>query len=114
MSASVELFERAIAAGAQLIVTHHGIFWDGDDPRIVGARRARLRTLLAAEVSLAAYHLPLDAHPVVGNNALIAAGLGLIDPQPFGDAPTGARSASRPALRATESTRRSSSRGSRR
>jgi len=83
VSASVELFERAIAAGAQLIVTHHGVFWDGDDPRIVGSHRARLRTLLAADVSLAAYHLPLDAHPLVGNNALIAAGLGLTDPQPF-------------------------------
>ena len=83
VSASVELFERAIAAGAQLIVTHHGVFWDGDDPRIIGSHRARLRTLLAADVSLAAYHLPLDAHPLVGNNALIAAGLGLIDPQPF-------------------------------
>ena len=83
VSASVELFERAIAAGAQLIVTHHGVFWDGDDPRIVGSHRARLRTLLAADVSLAAYHLPLDAHPLVGNNALIAAGLGFTDPQPF-------------------------------
>jgi dinuclear metal center YbgI/SA1388 family protein len=83
VSASVELFERAIAAGAQLIVTHHGLFWDGEDPRVVGSHRARLRTLLAADVSLASYHLPLDAHPQVGNNALIAAGLGLVDPQPF-------------------------------
>ena len=84
VSASLELFERAIAAGAQLIVTHHGLFWSGDDPRIVGARRNRLRALLSADVSLAAYHLPLDAHPVVGNNALIAAGLGLVDSAPFG------------------------------
>ena len=84
VSASVELFERAIAAGAQLIVTHHGLFWDGDDPRVLGSQRDRLRALLAADVSLAAYHLPLDAHPRVGNNAVIAAGLGLVDPQPFG------------------------------
>ena len=83
VSASVELFERAIAAGAQLIVTHHGLFWEGDDPRVLGSHRARLRALLAADVSLASYHLPLDAHPRVGNNALIAAGLGLVDPQPF-------------------------------
>jgi dinuclear metal center YbgI/SA1388 family protein len=85
VSASLELFERAIAAGAQLIVTHHGLLWSGDDPRVVGARRDRLRALLVADVSLAAYHLPLDAHPVLGNNALIAAGLGLVDPQPFGE-----------------------------
>jgi dinuclear metal center YbgI/SA1388 family protein len=84
VSASVELFERAIAAGAQLIVTHHGLFWEGDDARVVGALRDRLRVLLAADVSLASYHLPLDAHPTIGNNALIAAGLGLEDRQPFG------------------------------
>jgi dinuclear metal center YbgI/SA1388 family protein len=84
VSASLELFELAIAAGAQLIVTHHGLFWQGDDQRIVGALRERLAILLEADVSLAAYHLPLDAHPVIGNNALIAAGLGLADPQPFG------------------------------
>jgi len=83
VSASAELFDRAIAAGAQLIVTHHGLFWEGDDPRVLGSHRARLRALLAADVSLASYHLPLDAHPRVGNNALIAAGLGLVDPQPF-------------------------------
>ena len=83
VSASVELFERAIDAGAQLILTHHGLFWDGDDPRVLGARRDRLRLLLTADVSLVSYHLPLDAHPVLGNNALIAAGLGLSDRQPF-------------------------------
>ncbi len=84
VSASVELFERAIEAGAQLIVTHHGLFWQGDDGRVLGALRERLRILLGANVSLAAYHLPLDAHPAIGNNALIAAGLGLGNPQPFG------------------------------
>jgi dinuclear metal center YbgI/SA1388 family protein len=83
VSASRELFERAIADGAQLIVVHHGLLWNGDDPRVVGVRRERLRALLAADVSLAAYHLPLDAHPRLGNNALIAAGLGLIDAVPF-------------------------------
>ena len=92
VSASVELFERAIDAGAQLILTHHGLFWDGDDPRLVGALRDRLRLLLGADVSLVAYHLPIDAHPVVGNNALIAAGLGLEEGRPFG-VTAGARSA---------------------
>ena len=84
VSATLELFERAIDAGAQMILTHHGLFWDGDDARVVGALRDRLAMLLGANVSLVAYHLPLDAHPTLGNNALIAAGLGLADPQPFG------------------------------
>jgi dinuclear metal center YbgI/SA1388 family protein len=84
VSASLELFERAIDVGAQMILTHHGLFWDGDDPRVVGALRDRLGLLLGAEVSLVAYHLPLDAHPSVGNNTLIAAGLGLDDRRPFG------------------------------
>jgi dinuclear metal center YbgI/SA1388 family protein len=84
VSASIELFEVAIGAGAQLIVTHHGLFWEGDDRRVVGVLRDRLALLLDAGVSLASYHLPLDAHPRVGNNALIAAGLGLEQPAPFG------------------------------
>jgi len=84
VSASVELFEQAIAAGADLILTHHGLFWDGEDPRVLGARRARLSLLLASDTSLAAYHLPLDAHPSFGNNALIAAGIGAVTEQPFG------------------------------
>ena len=83
VSATLELFERAIDAGAQLILTHHGLFWDGDDARVVGVLRDRLRLLLGADVSLVAYHLPLDAHPVLGNNALIAAGLGLEGRRPF-------------------------------
>src|ERR1700676_245902 len=84
VSATLELFQHAIEAGAELIVTHHGLLWDGDDPRVVGARRERLRMLLAADASLVSYHLPLDAHPVLGNNALLATGLGLLDPEPFG------------------------------
>ena len=86
VSASRELFERSIEAGAQLIVVHHGLFWKGDDQRVVGTLRDRLKLLLGADVSLAAYHLPLDAHPTLGNNARIAAGLGLEDSQPFGRA----------------------------
>jgi dinuclear metal center YbgI/SA1388 family protein len=84
VSATLELFERAIDVGAQMILTHHGLFWDGDDARVVGVLRDRLAMLLGANVSLVAYHLPLDAHPRLGNNALIAGGLGLEDPQPFG------------------------------
>jgi dinuclear metal center YbgI/SA1388 family protein len=76
VSAQLELFERAVAEGAQLVLAHHGILWDFDPRRIGPAHAKRLRTLLANDVALAAYHLPLDAHPEVGNNALLAAGLG--------------------------------------
>jgi putative NIF3 family GTP cyclohydrolase 1 type 2 len=84
VSASVELFERAIGAGAELILTHHGLIWNGDDGRIVGPYRDRVRLLLDADVSLVAYHLPLDAHPTLGNNALIVAGIGGTLDGPFG------------------------------
>jgi dinuclear metal center YbgI/SA1388 family protein len=83
VSAHRELFEHAIAAGAQLIVVHHGLFWDGDPRALSPAMAARLKLLLEAGVGLAAYHLPLDAHPDVGNNALIAEGLGCSEREPF-------------------------------
>jgi dinuclear metal center YbgI/SA1388 family protein len=83
VSANLALIERAIDAGADLVLAHHGLFWDGDDPRVVGRLRDRLGVLLANDVSLAAYHLPLDAHPRIGNNALIADGLGCIDSEPL-------------------------------
>ena len=77
VSAHLELFERAADAGAQLVLAHHGIFW-GSGPGPVDRRlRRRLETLFEADISLVAYHLPLDAHPTVGNNALICAALGL-------------------------------------
>ena len=84
VSAHRELFERAADAGAQLVLCHHGLFWDGD-PRAITARlKGRLEALFGADMSLAAYHLPLDAHPEVGNNALICAALGLTRAEPFG------------------------------
>ncbi|MGB2711982.1 MAG: Nif3-like dinuclear metal center hexameric protein [Conexibacter sp.] len=76
VSAQRELFERAIAEHAQLVLTHHGILWDFEPRRIGPAQAARLRLLLGNELALGAYHLPLDAHPEHGNNALIARGLG--------------------------------------
>ena len=77
VSASRELFERAATSGAQMLVVHHGLFWDRD-PRIVDELlRARLEALFRADLSLAAYHLALDAHPEVGNNALLAELLGV-------------------------------------
>src|SRR5688572_25080826 len=69
VSASLELFERAVAAGAQLVLVHHGIFWR-NEPRVIDRRqRGRLEALFAGDVNLAAYHLALDAHPELGNNA---------------------------------------------
>jgi dinuclear metal center YbgI/SA1388 family protein len=79
VSASLELFERAAGARAQMLLVHHGLLWDRDTQVIDDARRRRLKTLLDAEITLAAYHLALDAHPEVGNNALLARELG-IDP----------------------------------
>ena len=76
VSGQLELFERAVELGAQLVVVHHGILWDFEPRRIGRAQAKRLKTLLANDVALAAYHLPLDGHPEVGNNALLAAGLG--------------------------------------
>jgi len=77
VSAQAELFERAAAAGAGLVLCHHGLFWDSH-PRTIGtAMKARLQLLFDADTSLAGYHLPLDAHAEVGNNALICSELGL-------------------------------------
>lgn len=84
VSAQLELFERAAELDAQLVLCHHGLFWDFH-PRTVGpAMKRRLQTLFDADLSLAAYHLPLDAHPEVGNNALICAELGMERGEPFG------------------------------
>jgi len=79
VSASLQLFERAAAADAQMLLVHHGVLWDCDPRVIDDAARSRLKTLFDAELTLAAYHLALDAHPDVGNNALLARELG-IDP----------------------------------
>ncbi|HZV73131.1 MAG TPA: Nif3-like dinuclear metal center hexameric protein [Conexibacter sp.] len=76
VSAQRELFERAIEEQAQLVLAHHGILWDFEPRRIGPAQAIRLRLLLANDIALAGYHLPLDAHPEVGNNALLAAALG--------------------------------------
>jgi dinuclear metal center YbgI/SA1388 family protein len=83
VSASAELFERAVAAKADLIVVHHGLFWGSTPTAIDLPMKRRLKLLFDANVSLAAYHLPLDAHPEIGNNALIARSLGAGELQPF-------------------------------
>jgi dinuclear metal center YbgI/SA1388 family protein len=77
------LFERAVEVGAELVVVHHGLFWEGDARMIDARLKRRLKLLFDNDIALAAYHLPLDAHPEVGNNALIAAALGCAEQQPF-------------------------------
>jgi dinuclear metal center YbgI/SA1388 family protein len=79
VSSSKELFERAAAAGAQLVIVHHGIFWRNEPVWIDRRQRGRLQALFAADLSLAAYHLALDAHPEIGNNALLADALEVTD-----------------------------------
>lgn len=69
VTASQALIDAAAACGADAILVHHGWFWRGEDSRVVGIRRRRLATLLAHDINLFAYHLPLDAHPELGNNA---------------------------------------------
>lgn len=75
VTASLAAVRAAVEAQAQALVVHHGYFWRGEDPRLVGARRERLATLMAHDINLFAYHLPLDAHPELGNNAQLAARL---------------------------------------
>ncbi len=83
VSASRELFEHAAALGAQLVLVHHGILWN-NEPRVVDRRmRGRLEALFAADLTLAAYHLALDAHPEIGNNVLLAKELGVAVTEPF-------------------------------
>jgi dinuclear metal center YbgI/SA1388 family protein len=72
VTASQSAIDRAIEAGADALLVHHGYFWRGEDQTITGIKRQRIQSLLNANVSLLAYHLPLDAHPEVGNNAQLA------------------------------------------
>ena len=85
VTASRALIEAAIAARADALFVHHGLFWRGQDGRIVGWMKQRLRLLLAHDISLFAYHLPLDAHPELGNNAQLGRVLGWQADQRFGE-----------------------------
>jgi dinuclear metal center YbgI/SA1388 family protein len=91
VSSSLEVFERAAAAGAQLVIVHHGMFWRNEPVWIDRRQRGRLQALFAADLNLAAYHLALDAHPEIGNNALLAAALGVEIDGPFGEVGQGGR-----------------------
>ena len=85
VTASRAQIEAAIAAGADALLVHHGLFWRGQDGRVTGWMRERLRLLLAHDINLLAYHLPLDGHPTLGNNAQWGERLGLVAEQRFGD-----------------------------
>ncbi len=85
VSASLELFRRAAQAGAGLVLCHHGLFWDFHPRALSMSMKRRLELLFAQEMSLLAYHLPLDAHPEIGNNALLCEALGMRRGEPFGD-----------------------------
>jgi dinuclear metal center YbgI/SA1388 family protein len=84
VTATRELSERAVALDAQLVLVHHGLFWSFHPPGLTPVLAERLRPLFKHDINLAAYHLPLDAHPEVGNNAILARELGCVDIAPFG------------------------------
>jgi dinuclear metal center YbgI/SA1388 family protein len=85
VTASLAFIDAAIAAGADTLLVHHGLFWRGQDGRLTGWLAARVRRLMAANVNLYAYHLPLDAHAELGNNAQLGLRLGLVADARFGE-----------------------------
>jgi dinuclear metal center YbgI/SA1388 family protein len=85
VTASAALLEAAVDAGADAVLVHHGYFWRGEDARLIGARRRRIALLIENGLNLFAYHLPLDAHEDVGNNASLARELGFTVAGRFGE-----------------------------
>lgn len=85
VTASQALLDTAVARGADTILVHHGYFWKGEDGRVTGIRRQRIATLIENDINLIAYHLPLDAHPELGNNAQLARSLGWLPDGRFGE-----------------------------
>ncbi|HEX9730334.1 MAG TPA: Nif3-like dinuclear metal center hexameric protein [Gemmatimonadales bacterium] len=77
------VIDRAAAVGANMLLVHHGLFWGGVEP-LTGRHGRRVRALVEAEMALYSAHIPLDCHPEVGNNAVLAAELGVREPRPFG------------------------------
>src|SRR4030066_1705608 len=85
VSASQHVLDAAIAWGADAILVHHGYFWRNEDATLVGIKKRRIAQLLINDVSLLAYHLPLDAHAELGNNAQLGKLLGLVEHGRFGE-----------------------------
>lgn len=96
VTASLALIDAAIAAGADAILVHHGLFWRGQDGRVTGWMKQRLARLIRHDVNLFAFHLPLDAHPSLGNNAQLGARLGWTADGRFGDQELGFTAAVEP------------------
>jgi len=84
VTASLALVEAAVERGADALLVHHGYFWRNEPAPLTGHKRSRLARLLAQEINLIAYHLPLDAHPELGNNAQLARLLGIAGAEPLG------------------------------
>ncbi|MFX1763794.1 Nif3-like dinuclear metal center hexameric protein [Paraburkholderia sp. A1RI-2L] len=85
VTASLAFLEAALEWGADAVLVHHGYFWRNEPPQITGRKHRRLKALLANDLNLFAYHLPLDSHPELGNNAQLGAKLGWIGEKRFGD-----------------------------
>lgn len=84
VSASLETIQHAIKKNMQALIVHHGLFWQGDSPQVTGSRREKLSLILKHNLSLIAYHLPMDAHRLIGNNWKAAVDLGWKNLEPFG------------------------------
>lgn len=84
VSCTLEAIEKAIIEKCDALIVHHGLFWHRDSSEILGVKKKKLKKLLDHDISLLAYHLPLDAHPLVGNNAVAAKALGWTHCKPFG------------------------------
>ncbi len=84
VSANLETLEEAVSRGVHALIVHHGLFWKGDSYRVQGALKKKLQLLMDHNISLLAYHLPLDAHDSVGNNWRAAQEMGWSDLEPFG------------------------------
>ncbi len=83
VTASLSIIEQVAEWGADCLIVHHGYFWKNERAQVVGMKKRRLQALLGADISLLAYHLPLDAHPIVGNNAQIARRLDISNLEPL-------------------------------
>ena len=85
VTASFDLLQAAVAAGADAVLVHHGYFWRGENPCLTGMKRRRIALLMESGISLLAYHLPLDAHLELGNNTQLGRRLGFIETGRFGE-----------------------------
>jgi len=99
VTASLALLEAARDAGADAVIVHHGYFWRGEDARVIGPKQRRLKLLMTNDMNLFAYHLPLGAHPELGNNAQLGKRLGLIAESRFAEQDLGWIGRADPAMR---------------